>query len=225
MNPRPTTSTPSAPKRGPKIVVIGGGTGSFSVLSGLKNYAHDITAIVNMSDDGGSTGILRDELGVLPPGDIRQCLVALSQSDQIMRDLFNYRFAEGTFEGHSFGNLFLTALEKVTGSFDAAVGTASQVLNISGRVVPVTLTNSQLVLARADGTRLTGQHAIEGAQLTPRPKLSLTPSPTLNPEAAATIAAADLIVIAPGNLYASLAPTLIVPGLGAAVAGSPAKVN
>lgn len=212
--------------KGPRIVVIGGGTGSFTVLSGLKYYARDITAIVNMSDDGGSTGLLRDELGVLPPGDIRQCLVALSESDQIMRDLFNYRFEEGTFGGHSFGNIFLTALEKTTGSFAQAVRTASKILNISGRVIPVTLTNSKLVLTQSDGSTITGQHAIEGASFKgpKRPTLTLSPSPRLNPEARSAIAAADLVVIAPGNLYASLAPALIVPELGEALAASPARV-
>jgi uncharacterized cofD-like protein len=212
------------PTHGPRIVVIGGGTGSFSVLSGLRNYTRNITAIVNMSDDGGSTGVLRDELGVLPPGDIRQCLVALSESDQIMRDLFNYRFEEGTFEGHSFGNLFLTALEKTTGNFAEAVRTAGQVLNIAGRVVPVTLTNSKLVLKRSDGSTLIGQHAIEGETLDQRhPELSLAPTPHLNPEASAAITEADLIVIAPGNLYASLAPALVVPGLGQILASAPGR--
>ena len=148
------------PARGPKIVVIGGGTGSFTILSALKYYARDITAVVNMSDDGGSTGILRDELGALPPGDIRQCLVALSESDQIMRDLFNYRFEEGTFGGHSFGNLFLSALEKTTGSFAAAVRTAGDVLKITGRVLPVTLSDVNLVLTKSDGTTIRGEWQI-----------------------------------------------------------------
>lgn len=212
--------------RGPRIVVIGGGTGTFTILSGLKYYARDITAIVNMSDDGGSTGVLRDELGALPPGDIRQCLVALSESDQVMRDLFNYRFEGGTFEGHSFGNLFLTAMEKTTGSFAQAVRTAGEVLNISGQVIPVTLTNSKLMLTQADGSKVVGQHTVEDTSFIGknRPQLSLTPNATLNPDAKAAIATADLVVIAPGNLYASLAPTLIVPGLGEALASSPAKV-
>ncbi|HEY6736472.1 MAG TPA: gluconeogenesis factor YvcK family protein [Candidatus Saccharimonadia bacterium] len=211
--------------KGPRIVVIGGGTGSFTVLSGLKYYARDITAIVNMSDDGGSTGLLRDELGALPPGDIRQCLVALSESDQVMRDLFNYRFGDGSLKGHSFGNLFLTALEKTTGSFAQAVRTAGKVLNISGRVMPVTLTDSKLVLAQPDGSQVVGQHAVESANFAKhRPQLMLTPAPRLNPEAKAAIEAADLVVIAPGNLYASLAPALIVPGLGDTLAAAPARV-
>ena len=104
-----------------KIVVIGGGTGNFTVLSGLKKYNIDLSAVVSMADDGGSTGILRDELGVLPPGDVRQCLVALSDSSRLMRSLMNYRFENGSLQGHSFGNLLLSALEKVTGGFDRAV--------------------------------------------------------------------------------------------------------
>ena len=112
-----------------KIVVIGGGTGSFTLLSGLKQYANNITALVNMADDGGSSGLLRDELGVLPPGDIRQCLVALSDASQL-RELFNYRFDEGTLKGHSFGNLFLSAVEKMTNNFQDSIDLASKVLRI-----------------------------------------------------------------------------------------------
>ena len=118
------------PVSGASFVVIGGGTGSFTVLSGLKTYVKDITALVNMADDGGSTGQLRDELGALPPGDVRQCLVALSDTPKV-RDLFNYRFEEGSLKGHAFGNLFLTALEKMTGNFAEAVEMASTVLNIT----------------------------------------------------------------------------------------------
>src|SRR5882757_3908596 len=126
-----------------KIAVIGGGTGSFTLLSALKEYSHAITAIVNMADDGGSTGVLRDELGTLPSGDVRQCLVALSDSPKI-RDLFSYRFEEGTFQGHAFGNLFLSALEKMTGSFSEAIETASEILRVNGVVVPATLDDVRL---------------------------------------------------------------------------------
>lgn len=213
------------PKSQSNIVVIGGGTGSFTVLSGLKNYATNITAIVSMSDDGGSTGILRDELGVLPPGDVRQCLVALSPVGQNMRELFNYRFEEGTFEGHAFGNLFLTALEKTTGSFAQAVKTAGEVLKITGHVIPVTLTNNKLVLEHRDGTNTIGQYAIEGADFaSTRPKLHLEPKAILNPEAASAIAQADVVVIAPGNLYASLAPALLTQGIGGSLMHTRAKL-
>jgi uncharacterized cofD-like protein len=214
-----------AAPRSPKVVVIGGGTGSFTVLSALKYYARDITAIVSMADSGGSTGILRDELGTLPPGDIRQCLVALSESDQTMRDLFNYRFEGGTFGGHSFGNIFLTALEKTTGSFAEAVKTASQVLKITGQVVPVTLTNVQLVMTTPEGEVVQGEDIIKEHRFTrPRPQLVLEPAASLNPEAAAAIAAADIVLIAPGHIYGSLAPALIVGGMAEALASTPAKI-
>jgi uncharacterized cofD-like protein len=212
--------------KGPKVVVIGGGTGSFVVLTELKRYTRNITAIVNMSDDGGSTGVLRDELGVLPPGDVRQCLVALSESDQVMRDLFNYRFEEGTFQGHSFGNLFLTALEKTTKSFAAAVETAGNVLKITGQVVPVTLTPNKLVLNHDDGTTTTGQFAIRESHFPDRnpPQLALTPKAAINPDAAIAIREADMIIIAPSNLYTSLAPALIVDGMAEALQTTSAKI-
>ena len=210
---------------GPKVVVIGAGTGTFTVLSALKYYARDITAIVNMSDDGGSTGILRDELGALPPGDVRQCLVALSESDQQMRDLFNYRFDEGTFGGHSFGNIFLTALEKTTGSFADAVKTAGEILKISGRVVPVTLSNVKLVLTEEDGNVIKGEYQIvQHSFKAKHPKLSLEPNAKLNPQAKIAIESADIVVIAPGNLYTSLAPTLMVKGLSDALEATKAKL-
>jgi uncharacterized cofD-like protein len=210
---------------GPRVVVIGAGTGTFTILSALKYYARDITAIVNMSDDGGSTGILRDELGALPPGDVRQCLVALSESNQQMRDLFNYRFDEGALGGHSFGNLFLTALEKTTGSFAEAVKTAGDILKISGHVIPVTLANITLVLTEPDGNIIRGEYQIVQSNFNgSRPNLSLDPTATINPEAKAAIAAADVVVIAPGNLYTSLAPTLMVGGMSEALATTKAKL-
>lgn len=209
-----------------RLVLIGGGTGSFTLLSSLKHSFADITAIVNMSDDGGSTGVLRDELGVLPPGDIRQCLVALSRDQGTMRDLFNYRFDSGSLHGHSFGNLFLSALEKITGSFSEAVDHASKVLNIEGRVLPVTLTNSNLVLTRPDGTKVEGEYAVANHKLSPgeRPHLELAPRSVINPLAAEAIAGADIIVIAPGHLYGSIAPALLVDGMRQAIEGSKAKI-
>jgi uncharacterized cofD-like protein len=207
---------------GAKIVVIGGGTGSFTVLSGLKNYVQNITALVNMADDGGSTGTLRDELGVLPPGDIRQCLVALSRSSRV-RELFNYRFTDGSLKGHAFGNLFLTALEKMTGSFSEGVELASEVLQIVGKVEPITLNNVTLVLG--DGKRIIkGENKIWQIKFQARrPKLWLEPNAKINPRAAQAIARADLAIIAPGNLYGSLAPALVVSGVGRALAQTKAK--
>ena len=208
----------------PKIVVIGGGTGSFTLLSALKNHTKNITAIVNMADDGGSTGVLRDELGVLPPGDVRQCLVALSEYPKI-RELFNYRFDEGGLSGHSFGNLFLTALEKMTGNFAIAVEEASKVLDIVGRVEPVTLDKVTLVMQGSNGNITRGEFQIGqanfGAEV--RPEMLLDPVPTLNPKARQAILDADAVVIAPGNIYGSLAPTLIVPDMSEVLNQTKAK--
>jgi uncharacterized cofD-like protein len=216
-----------------KIAVIGGGTGSFTLLSALKFETSQLVAIVSMADDGSSTGVLRDELGVLPPGDVRQCLVALSQSPKI-RDLFDYRFDEGTFAGHSFGNLLLTALEKVTGNFTEAVETASEILRVNGLVVPATLDNIRLKMewsshaakpakpSVSDGNSiiLHGERVIDAEYFHRDPrkaKLSLVPNATPNPTAIAAIEQADLVIIAPGDLYTSLGPSLVIDGIGEAL--------
>lgn len=207
-----------------KIAVIGGGTGSFTLLSELKNYTSQLVAIVNMADDGGSTGVLRDEYGTLPPGDVRQCLVALSTSPKI-RDLFDYRFAEGSLEGHSFGNLFLTALEKVTGDFSEAVETASEVLRVNGRVLPATLSDVRLKLEWSAGNghgreTLFGENNVTSQDFKHDPrkaKLSLTPKAKVNKMAIKAIEQADLVIVAPGNLYSSLGPLLVIDGVGKAL--------
>jgi uncharacterized cofD-like protein len=205
-----------------KIAVIGGGTGSFTLLSGLKEYTSSLTALVNMADDGGSTGLLRDELGVLPPGDVRQCLVALANAPKV-RDLFNYRFEEGSLKGHAFGNLFLTALEKMTGNFADGVELASEVLNITGVVEPVTLTNVKLAMRTPSCGEVHGEFAISKCDLKgERPEIWLEPEAAPNPQAVAAIHKADIVVIAPGSLYNSLAPALVVPGIGEALAKSQA---
>jgi len=201
---------------GAKVVVIGGGTGSFTLLQGIKRYTDQITALVNMADDGGSTGQLRDEFGVLPPGDVRQCLVALSDTPRI-RDLFSYRFESGSFEGHAFGNIFLTALEKMTGSFAEAVELASETLNITGRVEPITLSNVTLCAEGADGKPVKGESTIESSAIAVRPKIWLEPRAVANPKAVQAIMEADLVVIAPGDLYGSLAPALIIDEIGEAL--------
>jgi uncharacterized cofD-like protein len=210
---------------GVKAVVIGGGTGSFTLLSALKHYTQTITALVNMADDGGSTGQLRDELGVLPPGDVRQCLVALSRSSDTMRELFNYRFPEGTLAGHSFGNLFLTAVEKMTDNFGQAVELASTVLNITGTVIPMTTDKVTLVVEHADKTVMRGEsvidHADFGAQT--RPLVRLEPQAAISPAAKQAIIDADIIVIAPGDLYSSIGPALAVGGVAEALSMSAAK--
>ena len=140
-----------------KIVTIGGGTGSFVLLSGLKNYPVHLSAIVSMADDGGSTGVLRDELGVLPPGDIRQCLVALSDSSEKMRELMNYRFERGTLKGHNFGNLLLSALEKINKGFLKGLEEASQILNVKGEAIPVTDSGVNLYMELKNGKVLKGE--------------------------------------------------------------------
>lgn len=206
------------PKNNPNIVVIGGGTGSFTLLRSLKDHTSNITALVNMADDGGSTGVLRDELGVLPPGDIRQCLVALSDASEELRELFTFRFPAGTFEGHSFGNIFLSAVESMTSDFNDSVRIASDILRITGKVLPITVENCQLVMKHY-GKTVTGEYAISQTKLAPhtRPELSLLPVVRINPAAAEAISAADLVVIAPGNLYGSLAPALLVQGVADAI--------
>jgi uncharacterized cofD-like protein len=200
-----------------KIAVIGGGTGSFTLLQSLKEKTEAIAALVNMADDGGSTGQLRDELGVLPPGDIRQCLVALSDSP-VMRDLFNYRFEEGSLKGHAFGNLFLTALEKMSGDFARGVEVAGEVLNITGVVEPITTTNSNII-ARENGKEKRGQVEVSHKKLENgrTAKFWLEPHAEPNPAAIKAIKRADMVVIAPGNLYGSLAPALLVDGVGEAL--------
>ena len=208
----------------PKLVVIGGGTGSFTLLSELKQLTPDITAIVNMSDDGGSTGRLRDELGTLPPGDIRQCLVALSTIPEA-RELFNIRFdSKGPLDEHNLGNLILSGLEHHYGDFEKAVEVAAKLLNIVGQVVPVTTTAHTLVLKDGSDT-IKGEFAIGHYRMkTNERTLSHEPAVTINPRARQAIMQADMVVIAPGNLYGSLLPALSVSGMGEALQKTKAKV-
>lgn len=208
-----------------RVVVIGGGTGNFVVLRGLKKYPLDLTAIVSMADDGGSTGILRDELGVLPPGDVRQCLVALSNSSRLMRSLMNYRFENGGLGGHSFGNLLLSALEKVTGSFEKAVEEASRILFIQGRVIPVTTHQVRLKMILNNRRILEGEKEIylsreidQGFQ-----SIYLEPIPTVNPHVLEAISQADMIVLGPGGLHTSIIPNLLVDGVCEALRKASAK--
>ncbi len=207
------------------IVVIGGGTGTFTVLSGLKKYPHNLTAIVSMADDGGSTGRLRDELGVLPPGDIRQCLVALSEADLILRDLFNYRFENGGLKGHSFGNLFISAFEKITGDLDKALEEVGNVLKIKGRVLPVTLDNVRLKAELENNEKVEGEREINKSWLISKlgiKKLFLNPSAKANPKAVEAILEADVIVVGPGNIYCSIIPNFLVNGISQAIRKSKA---
>jgi uncharacterized cofD-like protein len=208
-----------------KVVVIGGGTGNFVVLKGLKNFNLDLSAIVSMADDGGSTGILRDEMGVLPPGDVRQCLVALSNSSRLMRSLMNYRFENGGLGGHSFGNLFLSVLEKVTGSFEKAVEEASKILNIKGKVIPITTNQVRLKMVLNNRTLLEGEKQIYLSEEIDQgyKNIYLEPYPTVNPRVIDEIANADLLVIGPGGLHTSLIPNLLVEGVCEAICQSDAK--
>lgn len=209
-----------------KVVVIGGGTGTFTVLSGLKHYPVDLTAVVTMADDGGSTGRLRDEFGVLPPGDLRQCLVALSDADMVMRQLFNHRFDRGDLKGHSFGNIFISTLEQVTGDLDKALDVASKILNIRGRVMPVTLDKIALNAELKNGKILSGESEFMNYQLVSKygiKKMFLTPKAKANPKAVKAIKEADLIVVGPGKLYTSVLPNFLVPGIAKAFIASKAK--
>ncbi len=210
-----------------KIVTIGGGTGSYTILSGLKQLPDiELTALVSMADDGGSTGVLRDELGVLPAGDVRQCLVALSEHSDVVRELMNYRFEEGKLSGHSFGNIFLAALEKVTGDFVNGVEVASEILKVRGKVIPITNNRVKLRATLADGTEVLGEKNINHADLQSSgiPVMSYTEVAELNPHALMALREADIIILGPGNYYCSIIPNLIVTGFKEAMKETKAKV-
>lgn len=212
-----------------KIVVVGGGTGIFAVLSSLKNYFDDVSAIVTMADDGGSTGILREEFGILPPGDVRRVIVALSHSDnKILSELFNYRFEEGRgLSGHSFGNLMIAALERITGSFNKAVKEACKIFALKGRVIPVTLENTRLYAELENGHLIKGESNIDIPKHNGHLKIRRVwsePAVKINPEAKKEIISADLIIIGPGDLYTSLIPNLLVGGLKETLKQAKAKV-
>ena len=204
--------------RGPNIVAIGGGTGLSTLLSGLKRYSSHITAIVTVADDGGSSGVLRRELGVLPPGDIRNCLAALSTEEPLLTRLFQYRFSAGNgLEGHSFGNLFLSALTAITGNLETAITASSRVLAVQGQVVPATNADVRLWAELENGERIEGESNIGHAK-SPIVRLGCLPErPPALPRALEAIANADLIVLGPGSLYTSLLPNLLVPELVAAI--------
>jgi uncharacterized cofD-like protein len=210
-----------------KIVVIGGGTGTFVALSGLKKYNVDLSAIITMMDSGGSSGKLRDELGVLPPGDVRQCLVALAKSPKLLRDMFNYRFEEGGLKGHTFGNIFLSTLTKTTGSMKKAIEEVGKILLIQGRVIPVTYDKSDLCIELEDGTIIEGEtHIDEVESREQRAKIKrafLKPAIGANPDAEEAIKEADAIIIGPGDLYTSIIPNLLVAGIQKAIKSSKGK--
>jgi uncharacterized cofD-like protein len=209
----------------PKIVAIGGGTGLSTLLRGLKHHTSQLTAIVTVADDGGSSGRLRRALGVLPPGDFRNCLVALADDEALLTQLFQYRFSgQSDVGGHAFGNLFLTALAEITGSFENALLEASRILAIRGRVIPSTLYDVMLVGELVNGHE--GANRVEGeSRITEEPgairRVSLQPdNAPAYPEAIRALLAADLIVLGPGSLYTSLLPNLLVSDLTEAIAAS-----
>jgi len=198
--------------RGPNIVAIGGGTGLSTLLKGLKNYSSNITAIVTVSDDGGSSGILRKQLGVQPPGDIRNCLAALSNEEPTLTRLFQYRFSGGSdLEGHSFGNLFLSALTTITGSLEKAVQASSKVLAVQGQVLPATNIDVMLWAELEDGEKIFGESKISKSKKLISRIGYLPENPSALPSALESIKEADLIVLGPGSLYTSLLPNLLVP--------------
>ncbi len=207
--------------RGPRIVAIGGGTGLSALLRGLKTYTSNLSAIVTVADDGGSSGRLRDEYRILPPGDFRQCLVALADAEPLMKQLFDHRFKEGSLNGHSFGNLFIMAMADVTGNFEHALRESGKVLAVKGTIVPSTLQDVTLV-ASINGRSVEGESKIP-TQNAPISRVFLKPDGAqVNPEAAQAILNAELVVIGPGSLYTSILPNLLVEGMVEAIKASPA---
>lgn len=212
------------------MVVIGGGTGTYTVLLGLKKYPLDLAVIVTMMDSGGSNRVLRDEMGLLPTSDIRQCIVALSSenTDDVLRKLFTYRYNKGTgIEGMTFGNLFMAALTDIYGSQEKAIKITNELLDVEGRIVPVTYDNTNLVARYSNGRQILGEHNIDepceevvGHRIV---EVEVFPPAKVNPEAVKVIKKADLIVLGPGDLYTSTLPNIVVDGVAEAVRRSKAK--
>ncbi len=204
-------------ENGPKIVAIGGGTGLSTMLRGLKKYTKNLTAIVTVADDGGGSGVLRREIGMPPPGDIRHCMESLANVEPIMEQLLSYRFREGSLSGQSFGNLLLAALNGITGSFEEAVAQMSQVLAITGRVLPVTGADVQLEAVFENGSRVVGESSIFSFKKEQDCRIhhvALIPEhPKALPTALEAIRQADLIILGPGSLYTSIIPNLLVDGV------------
>ena len=207
--------------RGPRIVVVGGGTGLSTMLRGLKRYSANITAIVTVADDGGSSGRLRREMGGLPPGDIRNCLAALADQEKLVTELFQYRFSSGSgLSGHSFGNLFLAAMNEVTGDWEKAIAASSQVLAVRGEVLPSTLSDVKLWAELSDGRRIEGESNITKARGRII-NIGCTPTaPPALPKALNAIKEADYIIMGPGSLYTSIVPNLLVPDIADAIAAA-----
>jgi len=211
-----------------RVVCVGGGTGLSTMLRGLKRHTDELTAIVTVADNGGSSGILRREMNILPPGDIRNCLMALAETEPIMHEIFNYRFSEGSLDGQNLGNLFLAALTGIYGSFEKAVEKANEVLAVKGQVLPVTTENVQLRATYEDGTKITGEHEIVYTNKVVRKKIhevELVPgSPKAYTKSIEAILKADLIILGPGSLFTSIIPNLLVDGISEAIKSSFATV-
>ncbi|MBU0572325.1 YvcK family protein [Patescibacteria group bacterium] len=218
-------------RREKKVVAIGGGTGTYAVLTGLKTYPLELSAVISMCDSGGSTGKLRKELDILPPGDVRRAILALSDlpfARKTLEDVFDFRFTNGkSLAGHSVGNILLAALVQITGSMDRAIDEAARIFNLSGSVYPVTLDKSNLAATLTDGTRIYGESKIDMRNFKlkyPIKKVYLTPKAKIFEKAAKAIEKADLVVLGPGDLYTSIVPTLLVQGMNEALYKSKAKL-
>ncbi|TMD23791.1 MAG: YvcK family protein, partial [Chloroflexi bacterium] len=218
-------------QKGPRVVALGGGTGLSTMLRGLKKYTGNLTAIVTVADDGGSSGKLRAEYRILPPGDFRQCITALADVEPLMTTLFQHRFKEGSLNGHSFGNLFIMAMAEITGDFEHAIRESGRVLAVRGQIVPSTLRDVTLIAEMADGQTRIGESSIphangdgdgNGAVATAIKRVFLQPEPTINPEAEEAILNAEMIIVGPGSLYTSILPNLVVDGMAEALKASPA---
>lgn len=212
-----------------KIVTVGGGTGSYTLLSGLKKYPVDLTAIVSMADDGGSTGRLRDELGVLPPGDVRQCLVALSESSKQLRELMQYRFEKGDLKGHNFGNIFVSALEKTYGSLSKGLEEAGKILNVCGRVVPITEGDMRLVATLKNKEVLYGEDALDENEMLRKKgisleKIELKKRVHAHSKALEAVKQADVVILGPSDHFSNLIPSLLVHGFAKALRETKAKI-
>jgi uncharacterized cofD-like protein len=222
-------------QKGPRVVALGGGTGLSTLLRGLKKYTGNLTAIVTVADDGGSSGRLRKEYRILPPGDFRQCITALADVEPLMTTLFQHRFKEGSLNGHSFGNLFIMAMAEITGDFEHAIRESGRVLAVRGQIVPSTLRDVTLIAEMADGETRVGESTIphgngdgsgDGhggvATVTAIKRVFLQPESTINPEAEEAILNAEMITVGPGSLYTSILPNLVVDGMAEALKASPA---
>jgi uncharacterized cofD-like protein len=212
--------------RGPRIVAIGGGTGMSLLLHGLRTYSRNLTVVVTVADDGGSSGRLRRELHILPPGDFRQCIAALADVEELMKQLLDYRFKQGSgLEGHCFGNLFIAALADITGSFEEALVASSRVLAVQGQILPSTLNDVTLAAELKDQSTVEGESVV-AKRGQPIERVYLIPEgPPANPEAAEAIMDADVLIVGPGSLYTSVMPNLLVPGIAKAIEESHASLK